>query len=81
MSTGEQHRIRHYVYTGSGDDRELIPREATMRGDWPCEAKCSCGWETHSGGAVLSYIRREVADHKWDVENGFWKPTTEGKAA
>jgi len=64
-----QHRIRHYVYAGD----QLIPREASMRGQWACEAKCSCGWETKTGGAVRSYIARMVADHKWDVAHGFWE--------
>ena len=63
------HRIRWFVYSGG----ELIPREATMRGAWPYEARCSCGWETRTGGAVRSFIEREIADHKFDVEHGFWK--------
>lgn len=68
------HRIRHYVYGIPGDRSTLIPRESTMRGAWACEAKCSCGWETRTGGAVRSWIDREVADHKFDVEHGFWRP-------
>jgi hypothetical protein len=64
------HKIRHFVVV----DGTLIPRESGMRGAWPCEAKCSCGWETRTGGAVRSFINTEVADHKWDVENGFWTP-------
>lgn len=59
--TPQTHRIRHYVYAGD----TLIPRESGMRGAWACEAKCSCGWETRSGGALLSFIKREVADHKF----------------
>lgn len=43
-----------------------------MRGRWDFEAKCSCGWETHTGGAVRSYIQSRVDDHKFDVEHGFW---------
>ena len=65
-----KHRIRHYVYDGSS----MIPRESGMRGAWPCEAKCSCGWETRSGGAVRSWIDKEVAAHKFDVEHGIWTP-------
>lgn len=68
-----EHRIRHYVWTGE----ELIPRESGMRGAWPCEAKCSCGWETRTGGAVRSYINKMVDRHKWDVANGFWTPEEE----
>lgn len=63
-----QHRIRWYVYAGE----VMIPRESTMRGEWPCEAKCSCGWETKTGGAVRSFIEKAIADHKFDVAHGFW---------
>jgi hypothetical protein len=60
------HRIRWYVKVGG----ELIPREATMRGAWPCEAKCSCGWESRTGGAVRSYVQRLVENHKVHVKHG-----------
>jgi hypothetical protein len=61
------HRIRHYVYGVAGDRSTLIPRTRGMRGSWPCEAKCSCGWDSHTGGAVRSYVARLVAEHKDDV--------------
>jgi len=61
------HSIRRYVYAGD----ELVPRQASMRGTWAHEAKCSCGWETHTGGAVESYVDQMVKDHKFDVEHGF----------
>lgn len=64
----ETHRIRWYVHSGG----ELIPRESSMRGAWPFEAKCSCGWETRTGGAVRSYVAFLIRDHKFDVEHGFW---------
>lgn len=61
------HKIRHFVVV----DGELFPRESTMRGSWGCEAKCSCGWWTRTGGAVLSFIRAAVKSHKFDVKHGF----------
>lgn len=61
-----EHRIRHYVHSGD----TIVPRESTMRGEWPCEAKCSCGWETRTGGAVRSCIDRMVADHKFEAKIG-----------
>lgn len=61
------HSIRWFVYETPGG--RLIPRTSSMRGRWPgYEAKCSCGWESHTGGAVRSYVERLVADHKLDVE-------------
>lgn len=62
----QQHQIRWYVHSGG----ELIPRESTMRGQWGFEAKCSCGWETKSGGGVESWIDRMIWNHKFDVTIG-----------
>lgn len=64
--TTSQHRIRWYVYAGDA----LVPREATMRGAWPCDAKCSCGWESRTGGAVRSHVQHLVNVHKLDVRYG-----------
>ena len=48
--------------------REMRPRESWMRGgDFSWEAKCSCGWETHNGGAIESYVKSEIYEHKFDV--------------
>ncbi len=68
----QAHRIRWYVRAAAGEP--LIPRESTMRGHWDSEAKCSCGWETHEGGALPSWIKKRIKDHKFDVEHGFWTP-------
>lgn len=54
------HRISWFVYV----DGKQIPRQATMRGQWGYDVKCSCGWETSTGGAVRSYIEREAWFHK-----------------
>jgi hypothetical protein len=66
METSTTHKISWFAYAGTG----LIPCNAQMRGTWSYEAKCSCGWETNTGGAVKSYITREVRFHKdypdWD---------------
>lgn len=70
------HRIRHYVYGVAGDLTTLIPRQSGMRGDWGCEARCSCGWETHTGGATRAFIEGEVRDHKLEVKLGLWHPPT-----
>jgi hypothetical protein len=36
------------------------------------EVKCSCGWETATGGAVRSYIKNEVDKHKRFDHNYEW---------
>jgi hypothetical protein len=58
------HRIRWFVYAGD----EMIPHTSKMRGTWGYDAKCSCGWKSHTGGAVRSYVRNLVDDHKLDVK-------------
>lgn len=68
------HRIRHYVYEVSGDRSTLQPRTSSMRGSWPCEARCeSCGVETRTGGATEGCIRRMVWEHKRGIDSG-WSP-------
>jgi hypothetical protein len=62
-----KHRIRWFVYVGpnSSGRFERIPRTASMRGTWPgYDVECSCGQKTTTGGAVRSYIEREVWLHK-----------------
>jgi hypothetical protein len=61
------HKIKWFVYAGE----TLIPRESTMRGEWAHEAKCSCGWESHTGGGTRTYVQRKVEDHKFDMRHGF----------
>ncbi len=68
--TTVQHKMSWYVHAGG----EVVPRQATMRGTWGYEAKCSCGWETHTGGGTPGAIKRMIADHRFDVAHGFWTP-------
>lgn len=71
MDTAVKHQIRWFVYAGG----QKLPREATMRGSWDgWDAECSCGWGTRTGGAIVTRVREAVADHKWEVANGFWTP-------
>lgn len=66
MNTVKGHRIRWYVVV----DGERIPRTSAMRGQWSNEAHCECGWATdYRNGDALSYVRREVEFHKWEMEN------------
>lgn len=62
-----EHQIRWFVYVGD-HPRTLIPREASMRGQWDYEARCSCGWETRTGGALRRWIQQKIEAHKLDVE-------------
>jgi hypothetical protein len=62
-----KHRIRWWVYAG----RERIPHTAQMRGRWGYDATCSCGWDSHTGGATRASVERDVWFHKWEAEHGF----------
>lgn len=56
-----EHRIRWYARL----DGDWIPRNRHMQGGlWGWDAKCSCGWQTRTGGAIQERIRDEVAMHK-----------------
>lgn len=58
--SNDTHKVSWFVYV----DGKLIPRTAAMRGTWGYEAQCSCGWATHTGGAVYRYINTEIRFHK-----------------
>jgi hypothetical protein len=60
VMTNEEHRIRWFVRSGDG----FVPHEGGMRGSWGYEARCSCGWDSRTGGALRSYVEGLVRDHK-----------------
>lgn len=71
MGTAVKHQIKWFVYSAG----QKLAREATMRGSWDgYDAECSCGWATHTGGAIKARVAEAVHDHKWEVENGWWHP-------
>lgn len=57
----------------------LVPRNRFMKGrDWGWEVRCSCGWESHTGGAIQERVREEIARHKWNISHE-WKRSTESE--
>ena len=64
------HRIRWYgVAVAHDGTRTLIPRNGGMAArDWGWDATCTCGWATRTGGAIAACIRREIEDHRLDIE-------------
>ena len=71
MNTNGEHKIKWWaVGTSMSGERYRIRRQASMSmasNNFGWEATCSCGWETHTGGAVPSYIRDAINNHKFDV--------------
>jgi hypothetical protein len=63
--TPSGHRVRWFVVV----DGEEHARQASMRGQWGYDVVCSCGWRTHTGGAVRSCIERQIYLHKWVAAN------------
>jgi hypothetical protein len=68
------HRIRWFARVSPCEEAPdgYLPRGPYMAGkDWGWDARCSCGWSSRTGGAIQQRIRDAIAEHKWDVENGF----------
>jgi hypothetical protein len=59
-----EHRIRWFVRIG---DDEWVPRQASMRGLWFYDARCSCGWKSRTGGGTRASVAEKVADHKHEA--------------
>jgi hypothetical protein len=57
-----KHKITYFVYAGD----QLIRHQRGMVGFKAWEANCSCGWQTRTGGAIESAIKRDVRWHKID---------------
>lgn len=65
--SGTGHFIRWFARFPDRPDVDWMPRTSSMRGAWGWDVRCSCGWETRTGGAVERAIRREVRRHKREV--------------
>lgn len=57
------HKVRWFVRVGD----EWIPRTSSMRGLWFYDAKCSCGWESRTGGATERSVREAIAVHRREI--------------
>jgi hypothetical protein len=68
-ATTEKVRISWFVIAGG----YKIPYNSTMAGTWGFDAKCSCGWETRTGGATRASVEAEVQSHKHADHGYTWK--------
>jgi hypothetical protein len=56
------HKASWYCMAWDGRGNvEWFRHTSTMRGEWGHDVKCSCGWESRTGGAT----RRSVEDDLW----------------
>lgn len=60
VAKNDKVKIEWFVYAGD----EKIRHTSHMRGEWGYDFKCSCGYQSRTGGAVLSYVKGLVQDHK-----------------
>jgi hypothetical protein len=70
--TMRAHRIRWFAVDPSvpfGQEGHYIPKQETMLwSNYGWDVKCSCGWESRTGGAIGASVRRDVEDHRWIAE-------------
>lgn len=61
------HRIRWFArFPDTADD--WTPRTRSMVAcSFAWDARCTCGWETSTGGAVVAEINRKVRQHRQDA--------------
>ena len=62
------HRISWWAYAWNNEGKtEVLPRTRSMkaREGWRSwDVVCSCGWKSRTGGALESYIKREIRIHR-----------------
>lgn len=63
--TETTHKLSWFVKADGNS--EWMPRTSSLRGRWNYDAKCSCGWESRTGGGTYSSVRQMVADHKHEA--------------
>lgn len=64
-----KHTISWWAISYDADGRSIrYRRPRGLVGHKAFEASCSCGWETRTGGAIESYIKTRVKDHRDEEE-------------
>ena len=70
-------RIRWFGVGSANGVKFREPRNSGMHGrDWGWDATCSCGWDSHTGGAIQERVREAVSDHLFHehgVATGIWR--------
>lgn len=60
VPTKEKVQIKWFVWAGG----EMFPKESSMISYVGYDFECSCGYKSHTGGAIKSYIKGEIDAHK-----------------
>ena len=75
MKTETKHTIIWWALRYDSQENRMmrVRRESWMRdGDFGWDASCSCGWDSLEGGALASYIRKGIDNHKFDADYENW---------
>lgn len=64
------HKIRWYVRVTPCEEAPdgYLRHTAHMRGQWGYDVRCSCGWDSKTGGAVRSFVRRLIEEHRFEAK-------------
>ncbi len=55
----------------AGDGTKIRNNKGFVHYAW--DVKCSCGWETKTGGAIKASVKRDVEAHKYYEHDYTWK--------
>jgi hypothetical protein len=62
----EGHRIRWFARFSGHPDDWMPATSGMVRSSFGWDVRCSCGWETNTGGGTEGYVRDLVYWHKFD---------------
>jgi hypothetical protein len=58
----------------AGDGTKIRSNKGFVHYAW--DVKCSCGWETKTGGAIKSCVKELAEKHKWLDHDYQWVTST-----
>ena len=72
VAKNDKVKIQIFVYAGE----EKIRHTSHMRGEWGYDFKCSCGYQSRTGGVVRSCVRdlidtHKIQDHGYESQSRF----------
>jgi len=72
VATTEKVQIQWFAVLHDGS--KMRNNKGFIHNAW--EVKCSCGWESRTGGAIKAAVVRDVEAHKWHEHNYEWVAST-----
>jgi hypothetical protein len=69
VATTETVKIQWFAVMHDGS--KIRNNKGFIHNAW--DVKCSCGWESKTGGAIKACVKDIVENHKWDAHNYAYK--------